>query len=103
MRIGGQVLGPRPLPWIRDMTSKYLQCDRCGSVLDRRPLDDHQGDGTYGYSQIGELETRAKSEGWQVANHIPGVDSVDYCPKCTPEGYMKRALEVYADYANGKI
>jgi hypothetical protein len=59
--------------------SRYLKCDGCGAVLDRRPLDDWKDGGTYRYGRERELFSRAKELGWTW----PSTQDRHYCPKCS--------------------
>jgi ssDNA-binding Zn-finger/Zn-ribbon topoisomerase 1 len=60
------------------MTSRYLKCNDCGAVLDRRQIDDWAGGGTYPYGSERELFAHANAIGWKIINR----DETHYCPKC---------------------
>lgn len=62
------------------MYSKYLECDECGAVLDRRAADDYRGGypgGTFSRNEVGQLFEYAKSLGWTIS------DERHVCPKHT--------------------
>lgn len=63
------------------MYSKYLKCDECGDVLDRRPKDDfgNQGRGTFALGEWPQLLDYAKSIGWTIVGD--GHDGRHTCPK----------------------
>lgn len=55
--------------------SKYLRCDECGAVLDRRPLGDFGGNrrntraqGVFSQGEERELLAYAESLGWVIAD-----------------------------------
>lgn len=55
------------------MHSKYLKCDECGAVIDRRAKDDFGGGyrktesrGTFAVGEAHELLAYAKTLGWRV-------------------------------------
>lgn len=58
------------------MSSKYVKCDTCNAVVDRRPKDDRIGDGTFGKFGGDEARRYAISIGWKY------VDGKDVCPSC---------------------
>jgi hypothetical protein len=58
------------------MTSKYLQCDKCDAVIDKR--DDGS---TYHWSEWSELLEDAKAKGWSVT-HNPHDNIPHLCPEC---------------------
>jgi hypothetical protein len=65
--------------------SKYLRCDECGDVLDRRAKDDFGGSrrntdarGTFAIGEHEELLEYAKSLGWTIE------DDRHVCPKHQP-------------------
>ena len=60
------------------MTSKYLRCDGCGDVIDRRPPPDMHNGGTYHWSMSKQLKADAREQGWIVDA------GRDLCPKCLP-------------------
>jgi hypothetical protein len=68
------------------MYSKYLKCDECGDVLDRRAKDDFgganrntEGRGTFAPGEWPQLLAYAKSLGWTVIGD--GHDGRHICPK----------------------
>lgn len=65
------------------MYSKYLKCDVCGDVLDRRAKDDfgNQGRGTFATGEWPQLLEYAKSIGWTILSD--GHDGRHVCPKCS--------------------
>jgi len=67
--------------------SRYLKCEKCGSVLDRRPKDDWTDGGTYRYGAEAELREYAASLGWTRP-----TKETDLCPKCSVDG-LRAALE----------
>ena len=65
------------------MHSKYLKCDNCDNVIDRRAKNDFGGRyantlarGTFEpYNEVNELLEYAKCLGWKISDkHL--------CPKC---------------------
>lgn len=68
------------------MYSKYLKCDICGDVLDRRAKDDFggynrntAGRGTFAPGEWPQLLAYAKSLGWVISGD--GNDGRHLCPK----------------------
>jgi hypothetical protein len=68
------------------MHSKYLKCDVCGEVLDRRPKDDFggvnrgtKGQGTFAPGEWPELLRYAVSLGWFVSDDTHNGRHI--CPK----------------------
>jgi hypothetical protein len=68
------------------MYSKYLRCDECGDVLDRRAKDDFggsnrntEGRGTFAPGEWPKLLEYAKSLGWTIIGD--GNDGRHICPK----------------------
>lgn len=66
------------------MYSKYLKCDSCENVIDRRAKDDFEGRnrntegrGTFALNEGRELLDYARSLGWRVSDEGPHS-----CPKC---------------------
>lgn len=64
------------------MNSKYLKCDECGDVLDRRPADDFGGNrsnsearGVFDAGEVQQLLDYAKCLGWTVTG------DKHFCPK----------------------
>lgn len=71
------------------MHSKYLKCDECSAVIDRRAIDDFGGDyarlrldgqqspahGTFAPGEWPELLKYAASLGWQIHENL------HLCPK----------------------
>lgn len=65
--------------------SRYLQCDACDAVLDKRPPDDWKDGGTYRPGSEQELFDHAKSLGWSWAGDPREFRAKHYCPKHTGE------------------
>jgi hypothetical protein len=68
------------------MSSKYLKCDGCGDILDRRPEDDFGGSnrnttgrGTFASGEWHQLLAYAKSLGWTIIGDEH--DGRHFCPK----------------------
>ena len=68
------------------MYSKYLKCDVCGDVLDRRAKDDFggsnrntEGRGTFAPGEWPKLLEYAQSLGWTIIGD--GHDGQHFCPK----------------------
>ena len=60
---------------------RYLKCDICGAVLDRRPVDDWKGNGTFRYGYESELVDLAKQLGWQWDGDPLAFGTKHYCMK----------------------
>jgi hypothetical protein len=59
------------------MHSKYLKCDRCEAVIDRRPKDDFGGTyrktqsrGTFAVGEGDQLLSYARSLGWSIHENV---------------------------------
>lgn len=68
------------------MHSKYLKCDECGDVLDRRATDDFGGSyrntasrGTFSPGEWPDLLRYARSLGWYISSS--SHDGTHLCPK----------------------
>lgn len=44
--------------------SRFLKCDQCGAVLDRRAAGDYKDGGAFRYGSEHELKAYASSLGW---------------------------------------
>jgi hypothetical protein len=75
---------------VTGMTSRYLKCDGCGAVIDRRPAPNTENGGTYHWSQTDQLKRDAQSQGWTIGvggvgfPYYPTKEGKDYCPRCKP-------------------
>jgi hypothetical protein len=58
--------------------SRYLKCDQCGAVLDRRADGDHKTGGAFRYGAEHELRALSTSLGWTR----PTLET-DLCPSCS--------------------
>lgn len=68
------------------MYSKYLKCDECGDVIDRRAKDDYEGSnrntvgrGTFAPGEWLQLLEYAKSLGWSISGYT--YEGKHVCPK----------------------
>lgn len=58
--------------------SRYLKCEKCDIVLDRRVKDDWKDGGTFRYGSEPELRTLALLLGWTRP-----TETTDLCPTCS--------------------
>jgi|ERR1700722_4466965 len=66
------------------MTSKYLKCDGCGTIIDRLPIELNRGDGAF--HSASEIRNYAFSVGWRCIAMEGYNAGLDYCPSCLMEG-----------------
>lgn len=69
------------------MHSKYLKCDKCDAVIDRRAKNDFGGGyrktesrGTFAVGEDDQLLDYAKSLGWNIADTAAGLRTSHLCP-----------------------